>query len=71
VGEGAGVDSLVLEGGAVVVSGKSEAGGGKEISVSGAGSGACSFDDGGAVFSPDDCGLFLFLFAAAAVTEGA
>ena len=39
--EGPGVESPVEEGGAVVESGKSEAGGGSEISASGAGKGAC------------------------------
>jgi hypothetical protein len=49
-GVGAGLDSE--EGGAVVESGRREAGGGSELSESGAGSGACSFEEGGgAVFS--------------------
>ena len=60
-------------GGAVVVSGRSDAGGGNEVSVSEGGNGANSFEEGG---GPSDrwlseAGFRLFRFAAAAVTEGA
>ena len=67
--EGAGVDSLDEGGGAVVVSGKSEAGGGNEASTSEGGNGASSFEEGG---GPLSCrrGFTFFLFAAAAVTAG-
>ena len=66
--EGAAVESLD-GGGAVVVSGRSEAGGGKEASTSDGGNGASSFEDGG---GPLSCvrGFTFFLFAAAAVTAG-
>jgi hypothetical protein len=69
VAEGAAVESLE-GGGAVVVSGRSEAGGGKEASVSDGGNGACSFEEGG---GPLSCirGFSFFLLAAAAVTAGA
>src|SRR5438874_4137945 len=69
VAEGVGVASSVEEGGgAVVVSGKSEAGGGKERSTSGAGRGASGAFFAGPLLS--DVGFF-FRFAAAAVTPGA
>jgi hypothetical protein len=48
--EGSGVDS-VEDGGAVVESGKSEAGGGSETSESDGGNGAISFEDGGGPLS--------------------
>lgn len=63
----------MLESGAVVVSGRSEAGGGKEASVSEGGNGANSFEEGGApsdrLLPADD--FRLFRFEAAAVTAGA
>ena len=65
--EGSVVESLE-EGGAVVLSGRSEAGGGKETSVSDGGSGAISFEEGGGPLSLEDRDFFVFLFAAAAVT---
>jgi hypothetical protein len=68
--EGTGVDSFVEGGGAVVVSGRREAGGGSETSESDGGSGACSFEEGGAEFSSELRGFRLFLLAAAGVTEG-
>ena len=48
--EGAAVESLE-GGGAVVVSGRSEAGGGKEASTSDGGNGASSFEEGGGALS--------------------
>jgi hypothetical protein len=69
--EGAGVDWLVEDGGAVVLSGRSEAGGGNEVSVSAGGSGAISFEEGGGALSSEVRCFRLFLFAAAAVTAGA
>ena len=69
VAEGAELESVV-EGGAVVLSGKSEAGGGSETSVSEGGSGASRFEEGGALSMVREL-LMRFLSAAAAVTAGA
>lgn len=69
---GSGVESERDEGGAVVVSGRSEAGGGNETSVSEGGKGAISFDEGGASSERlrSGAGLRFFGPAAAAVTAG-
>ena len=72
VADGAGVGrvSVVDDGGAVVVSGRSEAGGGNDMSVSGGGSGA-SFGISASERGPGAVSIFLFfLLAAAAVTAG-
>src|ERR1700682_4275524 len=73
VADGAGVGnvSVVDDGGAVVVSGRSEAGGGSDMSVSGGGSGA-SLCISASEPGPGSVTIFLlFPLAAAAVTEGA
>src|SRR3954468_18599627 len=73
VAAGAGLESKVDEGGAVVVSGNREAGGGSETSLSDGGKGANSFDDGGASSERlcSGAGFRFFGPEAAAVTDGA
>ena len=69
-GAGVGKVSVVDDGGAVVVSGRSEAGGGNDMSVSGGGSGA-SLCISASERGPGAFSIFLFfLLAAAAVTAG-
>src|SRR5580765_1951880 len=69
-GVGVGKVSVVDDGGAVVVSGRSEAGGGNDRSISGGGSGA-SFRISASERELGGASIFLvFLLAAAAVTSG-
>ena len=69
-GAGFGKVSVVADGGAVVVSGRSEAGGGSDKSISGGGSGA-SVRISASEREPGAVSIFLlFLLAVAAVTAG-